>query len=176
MSGNIILIGMPGSGKSAAGRALAKLLRRPLAETDAAAEKAAGMTIAEIFAKLGEKHFRALESAALETALGGGGKIISTGGGAVLAAKNRRRIRAAGTAVYLSAPPPLLEKRIAADAAPRPLLAKKDLGETLAALLEKREVLYRQTAHLEIVQDAEDAPADVAEKIRAGLRHTGGAV
>lgn len=168
---NIILTGMPGSGKSAAGRELAKLLRRPHADIDAQIEQTAGATIPALFAEYGEAHFRKLETAALKKILAQNGQIISTGGGAVLSAKNRALIQTCGCAVYLSAPLPLLCKRLQKDAAARPLLASGNLEEKLAALLQKREKFYQQIARLAVVQHREDTPAAVAKKIAAGLRH-----
>lgn len=170
-AGNIVLLGMPGGGKSAAGRALARLLRCALTETDAAAEESAGMPIADIFAARGEAHFRRLESAALRKAMRKTGQVISAGGGVVLDRANRELIRDEARAVYLRASSPMLERRLKKDAAARPLLAGKDLAAALAELLAKRESLYRQTAHLTVMQHDRDAPSDVAEKTRAGLRH-----
>ncbi len=161
---------MPGGGKSAAGRALAKLLRLPLLETDGEIEKTAGKKIAAIFAEDGETHFRKLESAALEKILAADGQIISTGGGAILSEKNRKLMRKCGRVVYLSAAPPVLQKRLQKDAATRPLLAGENLAETISELLEAREKLYQKTAHLAVVQHREDTPADVANKTAAGLK------
>ncbi|MGI9296885.1 MAG: shikimate kinase [Gammaproteobacteria bacterium] len=169
--GDIVLTGMPGGGKSAAGRALARLLRRELVETDEMAAQSAGMSVADIFAARGEAHFRKLESAALRAALQKSGRVISTGGGVVLDRKNRALIRGAARAVYLQAPPELLARRLKTETAARPLLRGGDLAAVLAAMLSRRETWYRQTAHLTVAQHGDDTPADVAAKIRAGLRH-----
>lgn len=171
MNRPIILIGMAGSGKTAVGKALARLLRRPLIETDAQVEQTAAMDIAEIFAGSGEKRFRALEGKALADALSDGGPVISTGGGAILSADNRRRIRAGGWAVYLQATAELLQKRLANEAGKRPLLKGDDWAQKIVTLLQQREPLYQQTAHLVVVQNSRDKPAEVAQKVRAGLRH-----
>ena len=166
----VILTGMPGGGKSAAGFALSRLLRCDFIETDAAAEAAAGMPVADIFAKHGEAHFRDLESAALQSAMQKNA-VISTGGGVVLQDKNRKMIRGGGRAVYLQASLQLLTRRLQKDATTRPLLAGKDIADSLAELLAHRESLYRQTAHLTVMQHEDDTPADVAAKVCAGLRH-----
>ena len=166
---NVVLVGMPGGGKSAAGRALATLLRRKLSDTDKDAEKAAGMTVADIFAELGEAHFRSLESEMLRAALQKKRQIIAAGGGIVLDKKNRELIRQSAFAIYLCAPPQLLARRLQKDKTARPLLAGKDLAASLSELLAKREPLYRKTAHLAVMQNAQDSPADVAQKARAGF-------
>lgn len=168
---NIVIIGMPGAGKSAAGRALARLSRRPFVETDEMTAAAAGMPVSAIFAEYGEARFRALESAALKSALQKKRQVISTGGGIIMQKENRELIRGAARALYLCAPPFLLARRLKADPESRPLLAGKNLADSLAELLAQREPLYQQTAQLTVMQHEHDTPADVARKARAGLRH-----
>lgn len=85
---NIVLVGMPGCGKSTVGAALAELSGREMIDIDAQIEKTAGCTIPEIFARDGEEKFRQLESDELEKAGKLSGKIIMTGGGAVKKEKN----------------------------------------------------------------------------------------
>lgn len=169
--GNIVLLGMPGGGKSAAGGVLARLLQYNFFETDAAVVQIAGMSIAEIFTAHGEAHFRKLESAALQTALRENRQVISTGGGIVLDPKNRALIRKSAQAVYLRAPLEMLARRLTKERESRPLLQDGDLAATLAALLTQRESCYQQTAHLTVMQHSDDTPADVAAKAHAGLRH-----
>lgn len=85
---NIVLIGMPGCGKSMVGRLLAERLGRELLDADAAVEDAAGCTIPEIFAQGGEAAFRRLETQALEALGKRSGCVIATGGGCVTRAEN----------------------------------------------------------------------------------------
>ena len=80
---NIVLIGMPGSGKSAVGRELARRTGRPLADTDLLIGQRAGKTIPEIFRDSGKKVFRDLESEVIRELAVRGGQVLSTGGGAV---------------------------------------------------------------------------------------------
>ena len=87
-SENIVLIGMPGCGKSTVGKCLSRLTGREAIEIDALVEKAAGKTIPEIFAEDGEEAFRALETRVLRDECKQKGKIIMTGGGAVTRAEN----------------------------------------------------------------------------------------
>ena len=85
---NIVLIGMPGCGKSTVGRLLAEQLGRELLDADAAVEAAAGCTIPEIFAQGGEAAFRRMETQALEALGKRSGCVIATGGGCVTRAEN----------------------------------------------------------------------------------------
>lgn len=86
---NIVLIGMPGSGKTCVGREVARLTGRELVDTDGMIQRAAGKSIPDIFAEDGERVFRALEREAVASAASRGGCVIATGGGAVLLAENR---------------------------------------------------------------------------------------
>lgn len=85
---NIVLIGMPGCGKSTVAQALGELLGREVIDTDSEIEKRAGMTIPEIFAQYGEEHFRTLETKVMADVGKLSGKIISTGGGCVTRGEN----------------------------------------------------------------------------------------
>ena len=100
---NIVLSGMPGSGKSTVGKLLATELQRPFADTDALVESAAGMPISEIFRQRGEAHFRRLESEAIaRLSAQAGGKVIALGGGAVLNPDNVRLLRHNGKIYFLN--------------------------------------------------------------------------
>ncbi|SHH93774.1 shikimate dehydrogenase [Sporobacter termitidis DSM 10068] len=101
---NIVLIGMPGSGKSTTGAALAKLLGREFFDTDELIVKAAGKSIPDVFKDDGEDAFRQLETAALAEAAKKSGAVIATGGGIVKKPENRRLIRQNSTAVFLDRP------------------------------------------------------------------------
>ncbi len=98
---NIVLIGMPGCGKSTAGRELAKLTGREFIDTDDEIEKAEGKTIPEIFAQNGEEYFRNAESREIRRLTKYPGQIIATGGGAVLREENRDSLRQNGIIIYL---------------------------------------------------------------------------
>lgn len=152
---NIILVGMMCSGKSAAGGALAKMLRRPFLDIDNDIRKSSGKSIADIFADDGEKQFRRLESRALSRLLKNSGQVIATGGGVVCAPDNIRKMRAGHNVVcYLRASPALLARRALADnnkKPRRPLLAgcttTKSAREVLTIILDERKRLYEQAAH-----------------------------
>ena len=99
--GNIVLIGMPGCGKSTVGKILAQKLGRELLDTDKKIIKADGRTIPEIFTTEGEPFFRELETKACKDAGKCLGKIIATGGGAVMRKENRDALKQNGTVIYL---------------------------------------------------------------------------
>lgn len=98
---NVVLIGMPGCGKSAVGRTLAKRLGRPLLDADGEIEKEAGMTIPAIFEAEGEAGFRRRETAVLSQLGKGSGAIIATGGGCVTVPENYPLLHQNGTIVWL---------------------------------------------------------------------------
>jgi shikimate kinase len=132
----VLLCGLMGSGKSRVGRALASRLRFGFVDTDEAVERAAGMKIAEIFARDGESAFRRLESEAL-AALPTHKHVVALGGGAVVSAENRRVLREKGTLVWLDAAPETLVERMG-DSQKRPLLAGLDRAGRIAKLVELR--------------------------------------
>lgn len=86
---NIVLIGMPGSGKSTVGQLVAEKLARKYIDTDLEIEKKAGMTIPQIFQQLGEAHFRKLEAEVIGQYSADNGLVIATGGGSILTEENR---------------------------------------------------------------------------------------
>jgi len=98
---NIVLIGMPGCGKTVIGRALASLSNRALFDTDKVVEEMSGKTIEQIFAGEGEAAFRAWEKRAIVLAAKGDGRIIATGGGAVLDEENCRALTGNGRLYFI---------------------------------------------------------------------------
>ena len=91
---SVVLVGMMGAGKSSIGRRLAGRLGLPFVDADNEIEKAAGMTIPEIFANHGEPYFRAGEARVIARLLEGGPQVLATGGGAFMNAETRAAIRA----------------------------------------------------------------------------------
>ena len=98
---NIILIGMPGCGKTTAGRSLSQAMRRPFSDIDELIEAAAGKGIPEIFADDGEEVFRSIETRILSEETGKSGIVIATGGGVVTRTENLELLRRNGLVVYL---------------------------------------------------------------------------
>jgi shikimate kinase len=166
-SRNIFLVGMMGAGKTTVGKALARRLGRAFVDTDREIVERTGVPIATIFEIEGEEGFRRRESAVLAELAGQRDAVIATGGGAVLSEENRRVMREHGTVVYLRANVEHLHERTRRDAA-RPLLASGDRRATLAALLERREPLYREAAHL-VVESGAPSAGSLAGRIIEAL-------
>jgi shikimate kinase len=145
----LVLIGLPGSGKSTVGRQLARRLKLPFTDTDDAIEQRIGCSISEFFEREGETAFRDIEEAVIEELTGGGPSVLATGGGAVLRPANRERLRRSGHVIYLRSTPEEVFKRLRHDVN-RPLLQVPDPLARLRAMHEERDPLYRETAHFVI--------------------------
>ena len=120
---NIVLVGMPGCGKTTVGRELARLSGKPFVDLDEEIVRRAGKSIPDIFREEGEAAFRELEAQVLADVCARSGQVIATGGGAVLRAENRAAMRRAGRVYFL---------RRALEELPtdgRPLSQKGSLGE-----------------------------------------------
>ena len=98
---NLVLVGMPGCGKTTVGQALAQLSGRLLVDLDGEIVKRAGRPIPEMFAQEGEEAFRKLEAQTLAEVCAQGGQVVATGGGAVLRADNRAALRRTGRVYFL---------------------------------------------------------------------------
>ncbi|MBC7766089.1 MAG: cation transporter [Hyphomonadaceae bacterium] len=136
---NIILIGMPGSGKSTIGHLLALQTNRTYLDVDRAIESNQGLTIPLIFERFGEAHFRNVEQMVLKTVCQEQNAVIATGGGVVLFPQNVAIIKQSGTVVFLDRPLSHLLADI--DITNRPLL--KDGASHLNVLYEQRYSLYQ---------------------------------
>src|SRR3984893_1536114 len=143
-SRSIVLVGMMGVGKSSIGRRLAARLGVPFVDADAEIEKAAGMSIADIFARHGEFDFRSGEARVIARLLDGGPQVLATGGGAVMNADTRAAIKAKGVSIWLSAEFEVLLRRINKRKNDRPLLQTADPAATLRELLVARQPGYAQ--------------------------------
>lgn len=118
---NLVLIGMPGCGKSGLGRILANRLGMNFADTDRMIEASEGKRISEIFAQNGQEYFRDRETFWITNAAEQDNTVIATGGGAVLREENRRVLRERGVVFFIDRPPELI--LASADLDDRPLLA-----------------------------------------------------
>ena len=144
---DLVLVGLPGSGKSAVGRRLSRRHEAVFVDLDEEIERDAGRPIAAIFAEEGEPGFRSRERRAIE-ALGpadprpGLGRVIATGGGAPVDPRNRWLLYRGRLAAWLDAPPEILAQRIRNSPVPRPLLSGRDPVAAMRSLATARAAFY----------------------------------
>jgi shikimate kinase len=162
----IVLVGMMGAGKTVIGRRLARALSWPFKDADAAIEAAAGTTIANIFAEIGEPAFRAKERQVIARLLTGERQVLALGGGAFMDPETRALICAQGFSIWLRAELDVLLRRTSTPGK-RPLLAGGDPRATLATLLAQRAPVY---AEADLVVDSGKGPVHaVVARILAAL-------
>ena len=170
---SVFLVGPMGSGKTAVGRALAKLLGCAFLDSDAEIEARTGVDIPFIFEKEGEDGFRLRERDVIADLTQRRGVVLATGGGAIVLPENRACLASRGVAVYLEASIRQQVERTR-HARNRPLLDNADPRIRLAELMQAREPLYREVARLVVATDGRRVQV-VAEEIAAGLaRRAGG--
>lgn len=161
---NIVLIGMPGSGKTLIGKKLAEVLPGfDFVDTDELIEKDTGLSISEIFAKYGEKHFRELEEKTIKEVSQNKNKIISIGGGAFENAQNVENLRQNGFVVYLRTCANEIYTRVKNETH-RPLFSQDFSIEKIENMLQKREVNYLKADF--IIDTDNQEPYTVLEKIK----------
>ena len=160
MKKNIVLIGMPGSGKTSVGRELAAMLHMVLVDTDQMVEQTAGRTIAQIFAQEGEGRFRDMETAAALRAAGMENVIIATGGGMILRPENMQARSRTGTVFFRDR---ALGDILGEDLKDRPLLSAD--ARRIYDLYDRRIHLYRKYAQYTISDT--DTAKRAAERIAA---------
>ncbi len=139
----ITLVGLMGVGKSSVGRRLANALDMPFRDADTEVETAAGRSIPEIFADLGEAAFREGERRVIARLLDEPPHVLATGGGAFMNAETRALIKARSISVWLKADLEVLAKRVGRKDN-RPLLAGKDPMDVLKAQAEVRYPVYAE--------------------------------
>lgn len=167
MTPKVVLVGLPGSGKSTTGRRLARILVVPFADSDELIEKQTGRGVRDIFAESGEAEFRRIEAATVSAALSSFDGVLALGGGALTVAATRQALLSSAVpVVLLQAPVTTLIRRVG-DGRTRPLLADDPPGR-LAALAEQREPLYREVATLVFATERR-TPGKVAAAIAARL-------
>lgn len=158
----IVLVGLMGAGKTTVGRRLAKHLDMPFVDSDHEIEKAAGMSVAEIFECFGEADFRSGERRVIERLLDGTPKIVATGGGAFVNEDTRQLIKKQGLSIWLDADISVLVDRTARRDT-RPLLKTGDPAEILTRLSRERSPFYAQA---DIKISSNDGPhEDVIDSI-----------
>jgi shikimate kinase len=167
MSPRAVLVGLPGTGKTTAGRLLAQRLGVPFADSDELIEARAGRSVREIFDRDGEPFFRTAEAEAIAAALRDFDGVLALGGGAILAAKTRSALVESGVPVVLLRADLAALLRRLGPASERPLLADDPPGR-LAALAAEREPLYRSVATT-VVDAGRGSAAEVAAAIEDAL-------
>ena len=163
---NVFLIGPMGSGKSAVGRQLARLLHLTFRDSDDEIEARTVVDIPFIFEKEGEAGFRKREVKVIDDLSRMDGVVLATGGGAVLSEKSRSRLGARGFVVYLktSVDQQLARTRRGPE---RPMLGKGDRRKRLEALLTEREPMYYEIADLTVDTDGRKVNAVANEIVEA---------
>ena len=170
----VVLIGLMGAGKSSVGLRLAAMLDVPFVDSDDEIVAAANMTIAEIFEKYGEPHFRSGERRVIARLIDETPQIIATGGGAFMDAETRGLIKARAVSVWLSATLDLLVSRTAGRTH-RPILNRGDPRKILAGLIRDRYPVYG-LADIEVPSRASQTHEAMAGRIIDALIRDGRAV
>ncbi len=167
----VVLVGLMGSGKTSTGRCLARRLGLDFVDADTEIEWAAGMSIAEIFARHGEAYFRDGERRVMARLLGEGPRVIATGGGAYVHEATRARISAGALSVWLKADLDVLWRRVRRRSH-RPLLRGPDPEGTLRALMESRYPVYGRADITVVSRDGsqEAVVADIVDALEFNLR------
>lgn len=166
----LVLVGMMGAGKTTVGRRLANRLGRRFIDSDEEVEKAAGMSIEDIFKLRGEADFRAGEVKVIARLLREGEVVLGTGGGAFVNPETRALVKAAAVSVWIKADFEVLFQRVSRRSN-RPLLKNGNPRETLRALMEARYPIYEEAdltvVSREVPQD--QVASEVIDAIIAGI-------
>lgn len=161
---NVVLVGMPGAGKSTAGVLLAKRLSLEFLDTDVAIQRQQSRTLQQIIDQLGLDAFRAIEESYI-TRLACSRTVVATGGSVIYSDASMNKLRAGGIVVYLDVPISELEKRVT-NFATRGLVRRRD--QTLAELYCERLPLYRTWAEVTVECGTLPHP-QVVDRVAAAL-------
>ena len=169
----LVLVGMMGAGKTTVGRRLAARLGRHFVDSDEEVEKAAGMSIEDIFASRGEADFRAGEVRVIARLLKDNDLVLGTGGGAFINAETRALVKTSAISVWIKADFELLFQRVQRRSN-RPLLKTANPRQTLQDLIDKRYPVYDEA---DVTVVSKDVPQDqvASEVIEAVLNFLGAA-
>ncbi len=155
---SIVLVGLMGAGKTTIGRRLAAALALPFIDADEEIERAAGLPVAEIFARHGEPEFRRGERRVIERLLQGPPHVLATGGGAFMDPETRALVRAHATSVWLRADLDVLMRRVE-KRDNRPLLRDGDPRAVMERLMAERYPIY---AEADVTVDSNNGPHGAA--------------
>lgn len=171
MRRHLILIGLPGSGKTTVGRLVAATLQASFLDVDARLVETTGRSIPVIFQELGEAAFRRMERLEVERSLEGPATVIAPGGGWAAEGANLAHALRIAYGIYLKTDPRVAAQRASVGGV-RPVLVGNDPVRRLEELLAQREPFY-QTAHAHVVTDRCN-PAEVADEVVALARSQAG--
>jgi shikimate kinase len=167
---HVLLVGLPGSGKSTVGRLVAEALGAPLIDVDNLLVRQMGMPVAQIFGKVGEAEFRRMERDAVRAACAAGPGVIVPGAGWAVQEGELEVARETSCIVYLRCQPTTAVKRVEGGEA-RPLLASDPLGR-MRALLQEREKHYDRAEH-KVATDSRTAEATADEILKLARQSAG---
>ena len=170
--GHVILVGLPGAGKSTAGRMAAEQLGLPFLDFDEEIERREGRSVAEIFARDGEPHFRVRERALTAELAEAPRMVLAPGGGWAAHPESVALLRPPGRIIYLRIRPETALARLGAERVTRPLLAGPDPLRELGRLLETREPHYLSADHVIDVDvlDPQQVTLAIVQLARGGRR------
>jgi shikimate kinase len=171
MKRHVLLVGLPGAGKSTVGQLVADGLEAPLLDIDTILVRQMGMPIAQIFGMVGEPRFRAMERDAVATAQAREPAVIVPGGGWAAQPGQVAAAKPSSLIIYLKCSPSTAARR-SDDGEVRPLLVGADPLAKVKALLHAREPFYK-LADYEVSADVKGAPAVAQEVIRLAKVHGG---
>jgi shikimate kinase len=168
---HVMLIGLPGSGKSTVGRLVAETLKAPLIDVDNLLVRQMGMPIAQIFGKVGEAEFRRMERDAVRAACAAEPTVLVPGGGWAAQEGELDLARETSCIVYLKCQPGTAARRVA-EGEVRPLLTADDPVARMRTLLQERESYYGKADH-QVVADAKTADVVAAEVVKLARESAG---
>lgn len=163
MTRHVILVGLPGAGKTSIGKLAAAALSAPFVDLDVAIERRAGKTISRLFAEDGEAVFRTLERAEMDAVLRAPSCVIAPGGGWAAHPGNLEAVAGRALTVYLSVAPEVAAQRVVPTADSRPLLAGEDVAARVRQLLSARRSSYEK-CEATVPADRDD-PGAVAREV-----------
>ena len=145
---HVVLIGLPGAGKSTIGKLAAERAKRAFLDFDREIERRQSQLVTEIFAERGEQFFRQLERELTQEVAEVGGMIVAPGGGWIVDPANIALLKGRAHIVWLKVRPEVAIVRLRGEALLRPLLVRPDPLAEMKKLLQEREALYAQADHL----------------------------
>jgi shikimate kinase len=171
MPRNVVLVGLPGSGKSTVGRLVAEALGARVIDIDGLLVREMGMPVSQIFGMVGEMRFREMERDAVKAAQGGAPGIIVPGGGWAAQPGELEAAKGTSLVVYLQCQPGTAAKR-SEQGEVRPLLTGVDPLQRMRTLLQEREPFYL-LAHHRVQADGGGAEAVAGQVVELARRHAG---